>query len=330
MTNKKIVLTNRPIGNAKESDFELMEDILPTLQDGEIMIRNAYVSLDPAMRGWMNAGTTYIPGVAIGDVMRAFAAGTVIESNHPNFTIGDTVQGLLGVQQYVVHTDEKITKVDATAFPLQWYLGVLGMPGLTAYFGLLDKGKPQTGETVLVSGAAGMVGSLVGQIAKLKGCTVIGIAGSADKCAYIKNELGFDAAIDYKNEDVADAIKAAAPNGVHIYFDNVGGAILDAALLNLAIGARIVVCGAISQYNESGFSGLKNYMKIIGTRSTLMGIIVMDYFSRADEAIADLGKWLKDGGINYKEHIVDGIENYVSTLNMLFTGANNGKLLLKV
>jgi NADPH-dependent curcumin reductase len=223
-----------------------------------------------------------------------------------------------------------ISKVDTTVAPLSWYLGLLGMPGLTAYFGLLDKGQPQAGETVLVSGAAGMIGSLVGQIAKLKGCTVIGIAGGMEKCTYLKEALGFDAVIDYKTTLVAEAIKALAPEGIDVYFDNVGGEILDAALLNLAKGARVVICGAISQYNDAHFNGLKNYMKIVSARATLNGIIVFDYFAQAATAMADINQWVKEDKIKYREHIVEGLENLAPALQLLFTGGNHGKLLLKV
>jgi NADPH-dependent curcumin reductase len=299
------------------------------INDGELLIKNEYISVDPAIRGWMNEGTTYIKGVAIGDVMRAFAVGTIVESKNKNFSVGDCVQGLLGVQQYCINDGTSLSKVQLNNTPMSWHIGLLGMPGLTAYFGLLDKAKPVAGDIVLVSGAAGMVGSLVGQIAKLKGCTVIGIAGGNEKCTYIKKELGFDFAIDYKTENVAQKIKEYAPNGINIYFDNVGGTILDDALLNLAIGARVVICGAISQYNETSFSGLKYYMKIVSARATLIGIIVLDYFPRAAEAITDISKWKAEGKIKYKEHIMDGIESFPKALEMLFTGENNGKLMVK-
>jgi NADPH-dependent curcumin reductase CurA len=330
MQNKKILLTRRPQGMLQASDFIIQEDTIPALQEGELLVQNHYISLDPAMRGWMNEGVTYIKGVGIGEVMRAFAAGYVLESRNNRFAKGDAVQGMTGVQQYSVSNGAGLVTVNVTDTPLSWHLGLLGMPGLTAYFGLLDKGKPTAGETVLVSGAAGMVGSLVGQIAKLKGCTVIGIAGGMEKCNYLKEVLGFDFAIDYKKEEVAAAIKALAPNGVNIYFDNVGGEILDSALLNLALGARVVICGAISQYNDSGFIGLKNYMKIVSARGTLNGIIVLDYFNRASEAIADIIHWQRGGKIKYREHVEVGIENFPKTLQMLFTGENNGKLILKL
>jgi NADPH-dependent curcumin reductase len=329
-SNKKVLLARRPVGIVSASDFSLADTELPPLQEGEVLVQTQYISLDPAMRGWMNEGTTYIQGVGIGELMRAFAAGTVVESQHPGFTVGDAVQGLTGAQQYAISNGNNITKVDTATAPLSWYLGLLGMPGLTAYFGLLDKGRPQAGETVLVSGAAGMIGSLVGQIAKLKGCTVIGIAGGQEKCAYLKAELGFDAVIDYKMEPVAETIKTHAPQGVDVYFDNVGGEILDAALLNLAKGARVVICGAISQYNDAQFNGLKNYMKIVSARGTLSGIIVFDYFEQAATALADIVQWVKEGKIQYREHIVEGLENFAAALQLLFSGGNKGKLLLKI
>jgi NADPH-dependent curcumin reductase len=328
--NKQVLLAARPQGMVKNSDFKIVETAMPVISEGEVIIKNEYISLDPAMRGWMNEGTTYIKGVELNAVMRAFTVGTITASKNNNFKAGDGVSGILGVQQYAISDGKGITKIDTTNFPLSWYLGILGMPGLTAYFGLLDKGQPKTGETVLVSGAAGMVGGLVGQIAKLKGCIVIGIAGGKDKCDYVKNELGFDAAIDYKTENVAKKINEFAPNGIHIYFDNVGGEILDAALLNLAMGARVVVCGAISQYNDANFNGLKNYMKIVSARGTLTGIIVLDYFPRAAEAITDLGSWLKEGKIKYREHVIEDIEKFPEALRMLFTGENYGKLLIKI
>lgn len=329
LINQKLLLVRRPEGRAKAADFLLAEEPVGELAEGRVLVQHEFISLDPAMRGWMNEGTTYIPGVELNSVMRAFAVGHVVESRHPGFAPGDAVQGLLGVQRYSINEGKGLTKVDAAAFPLSWYLGVLGMPGLTAYFGLLDKGRPQPGETILVSGAAGMVGSLVGQIGKLKGCRVIGIAGGAEKCRELTTALGFDGAIDYKEGDIGPALRELAPDGIDIYFDNVGGAILDAALLHLARGARVVVCGAISQYNEAGFTGLKNYMKIVSARGTLTGIIVLDYFQQAGAAIAEMGAWLKEGKIVYREHLVEGLDCFADALNMLFTGANKGKLILK-
>jgi NADPH-dependent curcumin reductase len=330
MINTQVLLTARPQGMAKADNFIIRQQPVQDIAAGEVLVKIEYVSLDPAMRGWMNEGTTYTPGVVLNTVMRAFAVGYVVKSNSNNFKTGDAVQGLLGVQQYAVCKDDAISKIEVGNFPLSWYLGVLGMPGLTAYFGLLEKGKPAADETILISGAAGMVGSLAGQIAKIKGCKVIGIAGGAAKCDYLTTTLGFDAAIDYKTQDVTTAIKKIAPDGVNVYFDNVGGEILDAALLNLARGARVVICGAISQYNNTGFNGLKNYMKIVTARATLSGVIVFDYFPVAATAIADLSNWLTSGSIQYREHVITGIENFVPALQMLFTGDNNGKLVLQV
>jgi NADPH-dependent curcumin reductase CurA len=329
--NKQVLLAQRPSGMLKETDFSIVEKSIPALQENEVLVQIEYISLDPAMRGWMNAGTTYIRGVEIGEVMRAFAAGTVVDSKHPNFLKGDAVTGTMGAQSFAVMQGKHLTKVDATKVPLSWYVGILGMPGLTAYFGLLDKGMPKAGETVLVSGAAGMVGSVVGQIAKIKGCTVIGIAGGKDKCEVLLKDFGFDAAIDYKStENIGKAIKELAPNGIDVYFDNVGGTILDAALLNLAMNARVVICGAISQYNATEVQGIKNYMKLISARGTMSGIIVFDYFPRATEALVDLSKWLTEGKIVYKEHVVEGLDHFANTLQMLFTGAKTGKLVIKV
>jgi len=329
--NKQVLLAQRPSGMLKETDFSIVEKSIPALEENEVLVQIEYISLDPAMRGWMNAGTTYIRGVEIGEVMRAFAAGTVVDSKHPGFLKGDAVTGTMGAQSFAVMQGKHLTKVDATKVPLSWYVGILGMPGLTAYFGLLDKGMPKAGETVLVSGAAGMVGSVVGQIAKIKGCSVIGIAGGKDKCEVLLKDFGFDAAIDYKStENIGKAIKELAPNGIDVYFDNVGGTILDAALLNLAMNARVVICGAISQYNATEVQGIKNYMKLISARGTMSGIIVFDYFPRATEALVDLSKWLTEGKIVYKEHVVEGLDHFANTLQMLFTGANTGKLVIKV
>jgi NADPH-dependent curcumin reductase CurA len=329
--NKQVLLAQRPSGMLKETDFSIVEKSIPALEENEVLVQIEYISLDPAMRGWMNAGTTYIRGVEIGEVMRAFAAGTVVDSKHPGFLKGDAVTGTMGAQSFAVMQGKHLTKVEATKVPLSWYVGILGMPGLTAYFGLLDKGMPKAGETVLVSGAAGMVGSVVGQIAKIKGCTVIGIAGGKDKCEVLLRDFGFDAAIDYKStENIGKAIKELAPNGIDVYFDNVGGTILDAALLNLAMNARVVICGAISQYNATEVQGIKNYMKLISARGTMSGIIVFDYFPRATEALVDLSKWLTEGKIVYKEHVVEGLDHFANTLQMLFTGANTGKLVIKV
>lgn len=330
MVNIRYVLAARPSGAASEEHFNREELPVQQPEQGEVLIKVQYISLDPAMRGWMNAGTTYVKGVELGAVMRAFGAGEVIASKHPAFKAGQMVTGLFGVQQYALEKGDHLTLVDTTIAPLSWYLGILGMPGLTAYFGLLDKASPKPGETVLVSGAAGMVGSLVGQIAKIKGCKVAGIAGGSEKCAYLTEELGWDVAIDYKNTpDIAARLRESLPNGIDVFFDNVGGSILNAALTHLARGCRIVICGAISQYNQATPDGPSNYLKIVSARGTLSGIIVFDYFGRAQEAINDISTWVKEGKIQYREHIIHGIEQFPVVLNKLFTGENQGKLLIQ-
>ena len=330
MINIRYVLAARPSGAASEQHFRREELPVQQLEEGEVLIKVHYISLDPAMRGWMNAGTTYVKGVEIGAVMRAFGAGEVVLSKHPDYAIGQMVTGLLGVQHYAVEKGANLTTVNTAEVPLSWYLGLLGMPGLTAYFGLLDKANPKSGETVLVSGAAGMVGSLVGQIAKIKGCKVAGIAGGPEKCAYLLEDLGWDIAIDYKHTpDMVARLQETLPEGINVFFDNVGGDILNAALTRLAIGCRIVICGAISQYNQSTPVGPSNYLKIVSARATLSGIIVFDYFGRANEAINDISTWVKEGKIKYREHIIPGIDQFPDSLNKLFTGEHQGKLLIQ-
>ncbi|MEM8892240.1 MAG: NADP-dependent oxidoreductase, partial [Bacteroidota bacterium] len=283
-----------------------------------------------AMRGWMNAGTTYIPGVALGAVMRALAAGEIVQSNDPDWPVGTHVGGMFGAQSYAVAKGAALQKLDLEKGPMSWHLGILGMPGMTAYFGLLDKGKPQEGETVFITGAAGIIGSTVGQIAKLKGCKVYGTAGSDKKCKYLLEECGFDGVINYKTENVKERLAEMIPDKIHVFYDNVGGPIMDMALGHLARGARMVICGAISQYNASEMYGPKNYMKIVTARGYITGIIVFDYIERYPEAVSDLSAWLKNGQMNTREDIYEGIENFGSVLQKLFTGENFGKLLLKV
>jgi NADPH-dependent curcumin reductase len=330
MTNQQIRLAKRPSGMLADDDFTLTEEAIPALADGQFLIQNEFVSLDPAMRGWMNEGTTYIRGVELGAVMRAFAVGKVVQSNHPDFAVGQYVSGLTGVQTYAVSNGAGIEKIDTTDVPPSWYLGVLGMPGMTAYFGLLSKGALQDGETVFVSGAAGMIGTLVGQIAKIKGCRVVGSAGSAEKCAYLVNEIGFDAAINYSTESLPDALKTHCPTGIDVFFDNVGGPTLDAGLGNLARGARVVICGAISQYNTQDMYGPKNYMKIVSARGIMTGIIVFDFLAEYPKAVGQLSEWLREGKIKYREHVETGIERFPQVLRMLYKGENFGKLVLNI
>ena len=330
--NHQFKLVARPEGNVKRSDFNYTSEPVRDPVDGEIVVKNLYISLDPAMRGWMNESkASYIPPVELGDVMRAIAVGQVVASKNPQFAVGDHVNGLLGVQEYAYSDGKGLMKVDPKLAPLPVYLGTLGMPGLTAYFGLLDVGKPKEGETVVVSGAAGAVGAVVGQIAKIKGARVVGIAGGADKCRYLVEELGFDAAIDYKNENVMDALKTHCPKGVDVYFDNVGGDILDAVLARLARGARVVICGAISQYNNTTPpKGPANYLSLLVNRASMTGIMVADYYPRAMEAMMAMGGWIAQGKLKTREDIDTGLENFPETFAKLFSGENNGKLVLKV
>jgi NADPH-dependent curcumin reductase len=328
--NHKFELAARPVGLPKRTDWAFKEEPVRDPLDGEILVKILYLSLDPAMRGWMNEGRSYIAPVAIGEVMRALALGRVLRSKNSRFEAGDYVYGPLGVQQFASTDGSGLAKVDPRAAPLPVYLSALGMPGLTAYFGLLDIGHPKPGETVVVSGAAGAVGAVVGQIAKIKGCRVVGIAGGGDKCRYISG-LGFDAAIDYKSENVLQALRRHCPKGVDIYFDNVGGEILEAALALLARLGRIAICGAISQYNSTvPIKGPSNYLSLLIHHGTMTGFVVTDYASRYREALRDLAEWLAAGKLKSREHIVEGIEKFPDALLMLFAGENNGKLILQV
>jgi NADPH-dependent curcumin reductase len=327
--NSQILLASRPIGLPTADNFSVKKTSIPTPKDGEFLLKTHYISLDPAIRGWMNAGTTYIPGMALDAPVRAFTLGEIIESRNDNYKKGDFVTGLFGVQEYAVSDGKGATKIDASLGKLSWHLGVLGMPGMTAYFGLLDKGKPQAGETVFISGAAGVIGATVGQIAKLKGCRVVGTAGSGEKCEYLQS-IGFDGVINYKTDNVLAKIKETCPNGISIFYDNVGGNMLDMGLANLARGARVVICGAISQYNNAEIYGPKNYMKIVTARGYITGIIVFDYIEQYPTAVRDLAAWITEGGISVKEDIAEGIENFPTTLLKLFNGENFGKLLLKI
>jgi hypothetical protein len=324
-----VKLARRPTGMAKREDFSIEDGPVAQTGPGEFRVKVEYISLDPAMRGWMNAGKSYVPPVGIGDVMRAGAAGRVLASKHPGFAAGDHVVGMFGVQEYALSDGKGVAKVDPGLAPLPVFLGALGMPGMTAYFGLLDVGQAKAGETVVISGAAGAVGSVVGQVAKLKGCRAVGIAGGADKCRFITAELGYDAAIDYKSEDVARALRRHCPKGVDVYFDNVGGDILDAALAQLALRGRVVLCGAISQYNSTtGVKGPSNYLSLLVNRGRMEGMIVFDYAHRYPEAARELAGWLAAGKLKTREDVVDGLENFPEALLKLFKGENTGKLVL--
>lgn len=328
--NKVLRLKKRPIGFPDEDTWELSEEILPSLNEGEILIENNYISLDPAMRGWMNETRSYIEPVKIGDVMRAGSIGKVIESNNPKFSEGDVVSGGSGVQQYSINDGKGFFKIYPGKLDLPVFIGTLGMPGMTAYFGILEVGKIKEGDTVLVSAAAGAVGSIVGQIAKIKGCKVVGIAGGKEKCDYVVNELGFDGCIDYKNESVKSGIKKECPNGIDVYFDNVGGDILDSALIFINKYARIVVCGAISQYNETSAKGPDNYLSLLVNRGTMTGMVVFDYVKKYPIAVEEMSNWILEGKLKSKEDIYDGIENFYEIFKKLFNGDKKGKLILKV
>ncbi|WP_413995316.1 NADP-dependent oxidoreductase [Maribacter sp. 2307ULW6-5] len=329
--NKQLLFVKRPTGKAEADTWNLVENPIPEIGDGDILIKQHYISLDPAMRGWMNNAKSYIAPMEIGSVMRAGSVGEVVRSNNKKFKVGDFVAGTGGVQQYTATDGQGYYPVDPKLAPLPTYIGTLGMTGMTAYFGITEVGQIKAGDVVLVSGAAGAVGSVVGQVAKIKGCTVVGIAGGAEKCAYVVNELGFDACIDYKNENVASRFKEECPKGIDVYFDNVGGDILDIALTRLKRHARIVICGAISQYNnKTAVKGPSNYLALLVSRATMQGMVVFDYADRYKEGAMQLGAWMAQGKLKSKEAVYEGIENFPQTFDRLFSGEKLGKLVLKV
>jgi NADPH-dependent curcumin reductase CurA len=331
-TNRQVRLGARPAGLPKADDWQHTTEDVPEPGDGEFLVRNEYLSLDPAMRGWMNDARSYIRPVRIGEIMRAAALGSVIASNHPGFAVGDHVTGTFGIQEYAISDGRGVLKADPALAPLPTYLGVLGLTGLTAWFGLLDVGKPKAGDTVVVSGAAGAVGSVVGQLAKHLGCRVVGIAGGAEKCRLLTEEFGFDAAIDYRAGDLRSALREHTPDGVDVYFDNVGGEILDLVLTRLRLGARVVLCGAISQYNATERPvGPANYLSLLVNRASMTGMLVFDYEERYPVGIAALAGLLADGAVTARETIVDGtVDDFPEVLLKLFSGENTGKLLLRI
>jgi NADPH-dependent curcumin reductase CurA len=332
LINRAFLLASRPDGLPSREAWELTENPVAEPGDGEVCVQVRYISLDPAMRGWMTDRRSYVPPIAIGEVMRALAVGEVVSSNDPELKAGDLVSGMLGVQAYAVVSGRTLQKLDANAADrLPLYLSALGMPGMTAYFGLLDIGRPEPGQTVVVSGAAGAVGHLVGQIARIKGARAVGIAGGEEKCRYLLEEAGFDAAVDYKAGDLAAALHEHCPSGIDVYFDNVGGEILDAALAQLARHARVVICGAISQYNERDrLTGPENYLSLLVQHASMTGFVVTDYLSRYGEGLREMSDWLERGEISTRECIVDGLERFPETFLMLFSGENHGKLVLQV
>ena len=334
--NHQVRLAQRPVGTPTRENWAFTSEPVQEPASGGVLIKSLALSLDPAMRGWMNDARSYIPPVAIGEVMRAGGVGKVIASQNPKFAVGDLVSAGLGVQEYLLVAEDQIKrngvfKIDPRLGSITQWLNVLGMPGMTGYFGLLDIGQPKPGETVVVSGAAGAVGQTVGQLARIKGCRVVGIAGGRAKCDWVVNELGFDACIDYKAGNVKAALKEYCPKGVDIYFDNVGGDILDDVLARLARGARIVICGAISQYNNTTpVQGPKNYLSLLVNRARMEGMVVFDYADRFPVAVAELAGYLKDGRIKSREDVMKGLETFPEALVKLFTGGNFGKLVLQV
>ncbi|MBL8206482.1 MAG: NADP-dependent oxidoreductase [Blastocatellia bacterium] len=331
-TNRQWRLAARPVGLIKDSDFTWTEEPVREVQDGEILVQNKYISLDPTNRVWVTDVPSYLPPVGIGEVMRGGAIGEVIESRNPAFTVGSHVQGLLGWQDYYVGNGQGLQALpNMPGVPLTAFMGLFSHIGLTAYFGLLDITNPKEGETLVVTGAAGAVGSLVGQIGKIKGMRVVGVAGSDEKCKWIVDDLGFDAAVNYKTENVREALKKHCPNGIDVDFENVGGKIFDDILSLMNLHGRISLCGAISGYNSTEpVPGPYNFFSIISKRLRVEGFIVMDYYNRAHEAMNELGQWLMQGKIKYRIDEADGLDKAPQALNKLFTGENVGKLVVKV
>jgi NADPH-dependent curcumin reductase CurA len=328
-TNRQWLLARRPAGMVSESDFELHHAPIPQPADGQLLVRSRWLAFEPAMRGWMEDRPNYIPPVALGDVMRGMAVGEVVESRLDGFAPGDLVMGSTGWQEWALG-DAGMRKLPPDTDP-RLALSVLGITGLTAYFGLLEIGKPKEGDVVVVSGAAGATGSVVGQIAKLKGCTAVGIAGGEAKCRWLTEKAGFDAAIDYKSEDVGARLTELCPGGIDVFFDNVGGAVLDEALARIARGARIVICGAISAYNlEERPPGPSHYYRLVAQRGRMEGFVILDYLPRAGEAMADLLRWVAEGRIAWEVDVQHGFENAPKTLLRLYAGANFGKQLLEL
>jgi NADPH:quinone reductase len=330
-TNREFLLVSRPKGMPTDDNFMLQTNRVPKVNDGEVLVQTIYLSVDPYMRGRMNGVKTYTSPFELNQVLTGGVVGRIIESKHDKFEVGDIIEGRLNWADYTVTSGKEIRKVDHSLAPISTALGVVGMPGLTAYFGLLDIGKPKGGETVVVSGAAGAVGTVVGQIAKIHGCRVVGIAGSDEKNTYLETELGFDATINYKTENVNEALKKKCPDGVDVYFDNVGGEISDTVMSLLNFQARIVICGIISEYNNTEPATGPRIQRYLLNRSALMkAYIVGDYYERFDEGYEQLGKWVSEGKLTYRENIVDGLENTPKAFMGLFRGENIGKQLVRV
>lgn len=329
-TNRQILLRQRPVGPVADECFEVVETQTPTLADGEVLVRVDYLSIDPTIRGWMSHDT-YLPAIAIGAPIRSAGAGVVVESRNDDYPVGATVMGLTGWQDYCVMSGETLGQILPDGIDVTDAMSLYGGTGVTAYIGLTEIGRPTSGETVLVSGAAGATGSVAGQIAKILGCRVIGIAGTADKCSWLVDELGFDGAINYRDEDVSARIGALCPDGIDVFYDNVGGPILEAALDHLALNARIVLCGAISTYNDAEPTpGPSNLFNLISKRARMEGFIVLDHLDRFPEVAMQLAVWGAEGLIQHRVQRVDGLRQAPEALRMLFSGANNGKLIVKI
>ena len=331
ITNHQWRVAARPVGRIKETDYSFVEETVPELADGQLRVRVDYLSLDPANRGWLNEGGSYMAPIPIGAVMPAMGLGTVEESRNSAFQKGDLVQGMPGWQEYVISDGKGLQKLPQLGLDPTAWLGLFGHIGLTAYFGLIDIGKPKAGETLVVSAAAGAVGSVVGQIGKIVGCRVVGIAGNDEKCAWIKDDLGFDEAVNYKSGSVYENLKKACPNGIDIYFENVGGEILEAVLALINNFARIPLCGLISQYNATKPTpGPSNFVNLLVRRVHLQGFIVTDFLPRATEGITKLMEWYQQGKLKYRVDVVEGLQEAPRAVNKLFDGTNQGKLILKV
>ncbi len=332
-TNRRILLATRPHGLVDGETIRL-DDTAPAPEpaDGEALIAVRYLSIDPTIRTWMDDAPGYLPPIGIGDVVRGGGVGEVLATRNATYKKGDLVFGMTGWQEYVLADSggQAMTVLPAGLDP-KLVLGVLGVTGMTAYFGLLDIGKPQPGDTVVVSGAAGATGSVVGQLARIEGAgSVVGIAGSAEKCAWLTGEIGFDHAINYRDDPVSSTLRKLCPNGIDVYFDNVGGEILDACLANLAMKARVVLCGAISQYNEEHHTGPRNYLSLITKRARMEGFLILDYLDRFPEAQARMAGWVMEGRIHHREHVVGGLEHAGDALNLLFSGDNTGKVIVEL
>jgi NADPH-dependent curcumin reductase CurA len=332
-TNRRLVLAERPTGNVDESTVRLEEEETPDPGEGEALIRNRFLSIDPTIRTWMDDAPGYLPPIGIGEVIRCGAVGEVVSSNSDRYSEGDLVFGMNGWQDYSVADDgERTMQVLPEGIDPEAALSVFGVTGMTAYFGLIEVGQVKEGDVVVVSGAAGATGSIVGQIARIKGASrVVGIAGGEEKCGWLTDELGFDAAIDYKAGDVGPALREACPDGIDLFFDNVGGEILNAVLAQISLRARVVLCGAIASYNDrSGVTGPSNYRMLIARRGRMEGFIILDYISRFPEAQMQMGGWIAEGKIKFRTHVVEGLENAPDALNLLFTGGNTGKVIVAV